>query len=729
MAGIDQQSIERKYVSLRNLYLDPNNYRFIDNKSYRKVERNAITDDVIQKRTLNFIVGEKQTGISDLINSFKSNGFLPVDQIQVEPLENGGYRVLEGNRRVATLKSLASDYQSDAIDLGKLNPDVFSKVPVVVYTEGRTGEHEIIMGLKHISGPKKWSVLNQSQLIADLIQNHNWTEEDAYQSLGITKHELRRRLRTIALINLYKESDYGDQFETEMFGIFREIVASTNLKEWIGWDEEHHQPTNSENTERLFGWLSEVSEVKQLKTEEGGEETDEIVINREKVITKSGDISTLAKIINDPEAIKELEETRSVIDAYSASAVVKEDKYTKALLNIEQQLEDAAQFSRYTDKLDKSKLEAFIDQIHGILVSKGYKNTLLDQLSGTIKKVYIQYTSNQFDQITFDDYKGFESGLCVKGLNRINLFAGDNNTGKSSLLEAVYSLAIQNDINAFIELQRRRGKFINGVSSQWLARSVKPFKLSALFDGKEVALEVGVFNEENAEMNKADYLNTILMKGTFNHEKSETRVRLYLDLRPDIHYKEISSLFKATFSSPFTSLSRKALSDFHEESVESGTFDKIVEFISAEIDRNITDITKVGEGEDMRFLVAHKKFDEPLDITQFGEGLQRIFNISLQIASAKNGVMCIDEVENAIHHSLLLKFTKFLQLLSEDFNVQLFITTHSNECVKAFFENEYRNEDISGYRLQRTDLGISYLGETGKALQNQIENFSLDLRG
>ena len=250
----ENQTQERKLIKLTDLYLDPNNYRFIDHKAYKKVDDTKITDDSIQQRTLHFLLGEKKSATTDLIKSFKSNGFLAVDQIQVAALGDGKYRVLEGNRRVATLKHLQQAHKEQAIDLGKLKPEIFSQIPVVVFTESQEGEHHIIMGLKHVSGNKKWPVLNQAQLISDLINKHHWTEEDACDSLGITKIELRRNLRTVALIEEYKKSDYGDQFQTDMFGIFREIITSTAIKSWIVWDDEARKTTNAAHTERSVSY-------------------------------------------------------------------------------------------------------------------------------------------------------------------------------------------------------------------------------------------------------------------------------------------------------------------------------------------------------------------------------------------------------------------------------------------------------------------------------------------
>ena len=87
--------IQKRSYNLKNLFLDPNNYRFVDNENYKKIDEKDLLDINIQKRTRNFIEGNKRENIKDLIASFKANGFLDADVIQVRDLGNNQYLVLE----------------------------------------------------------------------------------------------------------------------------------------------------------------------------------------------------------------------------------------------------------------------------------------------------------------------------------------------------------------------------------------------------------------------------------------------------------------------------------------------------------------------------------------------------------------------------------------------------------------------------------------------------------
>jgi hypothetical protein len=104
-------------VPIHQLYLDPNNYRFIDSKEYQKVAETDVTKDNIQIRTRRLIEEKGQEGIKDLLANLKANGFLPIDMIQVEKIGENQYKVVEGNRRVAAVKFLQEEYTTLSIDI------------------------------------------------------------------------------------------------------------------------------------------------------------------------------------------------------------------------------------------------------------------------------------------------------------------------------------------------------------------------------------------------------------------------------------------------------------------------------------------------------------------------------------------------------------------------------------------------------------------------------------
>jgi len=77
--------------------------------------------------------------------------------------------------------------------------------------------------------------------------------------------------------------------------------------------------------------------------------------------------------------------------------------------------------------------------------------------------------------------------------------------------------------------------------------------------------------------------------------------------------------------------------------------------------------------------------DDPIPLKRLGDGMNRLFGIGLAMAVAKNGLVLIDEVENGIHWSVLPEVWKLIVRVAKRLNVQVFATTHSNDCLKAFY--------------------------------------------
>ena len=62
--------------------------------------------------------------------------------------------------------------------------------------------------------------------------------------------------------------------------------------------------------------------------------------------------------------------------------------------------------------------------------------------------------------------------------------------------------------------------------------------------------------------------------------------------------------------------------------------------------------------------------------------------------------MLVDEIENGLHHSVLPDVWRVVGKVAEQFDVQIFATTHSYECVEA--AREALGPD--GFRLHRLEV-------------------------
>ena len=78
--------------------------------------------------------------------------------------------------------------------------------------------------------------------------------------------------------------------------------------------------------------------------------------------------------------------------------------------------------------------------------------------------------------------------------------------------------------------------------------------------------------------------------------------------------------------------------------------------------------------------------DSILPLPMFGDGTVRLFRFIMELAISKNKYLCIDEIDTGIHFSKYKDFIRIILKSANQNNVQLFITTHNNEFLKAFKE-------------------------------------------
>lgn len=89
-----------------------------------------------------------------------------------------------------------------------------------------------------------------------------------------------------------------------------------------------------------------------------------------------------------------------------------------------------------------------------------------------------------------------------------------------------------------------------------------------------------------------------------------------------------------------------------------------------------------GRVSSLRLRVKDREGSVP--IKTMGDGMNRLFGLGMALACSKGGILLVDEIENGIHWSVLPEVWKFIVKVAKRLEVQVFATTHSNDCLKAF---------------------------------------------
>lgn len=86
----------------------------------------------------------------------------------------------------------------------------------------------------------------------------------------------------------------------------------------------------------------------------------------------------------------------------------------------------------------------------------------------------------------------------------------------------------------------------------------------------------------------------------------------------------------------------------------------------------------------------------PVPLQSMGDGMARVLQLVLSALRASDGLLLVDEFENGLHHSVQSKVWRVLFDLAQRKGLQIFATTHSDDCVRAFSEVAVRNTEVDG---------------------------------
>lgn len=716
----------RRTVQVGRLYLDPNNFRFVDHPDYQRVPPEHILDADVQRRTTGIVLGRNQENVRDLIASIKANGWLEIDPILVKEMDKRRLLVVEGNRRVATLKYLLRRYEEDAIDLGKLDINTFSKLPVVLYQDASERDHLVMMGLHHISGKRRWPAINRARAMKSLLEHFDDNADDVCDALGVSKREFNLSVRTLALVDAYKDSDYGDQLQSEQFNLFREVLSNEAMRTWLGWDHAVLKARSQSNLNRLFSWLSREPEFNDEVEYNQDADADHIV---DPIITTVGQVRELAKIIKDPEAVQRLDETRSLQEATLSSDLLVKSEIDDAFRSCDRGIQKLDRRIGVLASGELDRVEQLIGKLQGMMLARKRQPPTTGQRLPW--QPFNEITQTQFSRIQVKGYRGID-GLVLDEPGRINLIVGMNNAGKTSLLEAIYLLAHQNDERALLDTIRWRARVVDEPSPIWFDKQLpRTAEISGSFDQvPNNSASVDFTHETEPEPDVDDltsYISKLAIESIYEQHVQSTEIVFFGDRPRRTQFDGQHWLCRSAFTSPFSANRQDTLERCHSESLEAGTKQQVIDFIRKRVDPGVRNIELADR--DNRFVVTHDDFDRAPDLSTFGDGLRRIFEIGLLCAGVRGGVLLVDEFENAIHTGLLTDFTRLLQELARELNVQLFLSTHSKEAIDAFVLNEYEIDDVVAYAVNRSDVGATARRFDGNRLKSLHEAVDFDLRG
>ena len=102
--------------------------------------------------------------------------------------------------------------------------------------------------------------------------------------------------------------------------------------------------------------------------------------------------------------------------------------------------------------------------------------------------------------------------------------------------------------------------------------------------------------------------------------------------------------------------------------------------------------------------VKLRDIPRPVPLNSMGDGMLRILQLALKIFPAKGGFLLIDEFENGLHYSVQERIWQLAFEMAQRLDIQIFATTHSWDCVESFSKVARSRTDIDGvlFRVGRS---------------------------
>jgi AAA15 family ATPase/GTPase len=378
------------------------------------------------------------------------------------------------------------------------------------------------------------------------------------------------------------------------------------------------------------------------------------------------------------------------------------------------------------------------------------------------------------ETVTIHQFRGLRD-LELKDLGRINLLVGLNNSGKTSVLEALSVYCHPLDIKVWLSTANQREQDI-GVyrirlldAIKWLfthnsASIVEPDKpiilisSTGLFSVKKLIASY----EEMEQISLSEESN---IRNISNEEEIENEdtprvkkgIKLKIEVFADDGYQ--LSLFgeppacitdfllwederfyrlpgkrepslKTSVVTPSSHRSEVGQFRLLSEATYQNFKSDVVKLLQ-QMDNNISDIEILLPPESMssRFniYIQHKKLGLA-PVSTFGDGIRRLLHIALKLASVKGGILLIDELESTIHTEALQSSFQWLVKWCTEMDVQLFATTHSLEAVDALLEVTESDSDLVLYRLEPKEGKTKVVRHDGHRLRRLREELGQEVR-
>lgn len=287
--------------------------------------------------------------------------------------------------------------------------------------------------------------------------------------------------------------------------------------------------------------------------------------------------------------------------------------------------------------------------------------------------------------------------LDVDDLAQVNLFVGQNNCGKTTLLEAFFLLigATNPELPAKVNIFRGLPFVSNDLWASYFYNldSTIPIEIIGQMSQSHNKQHLSIHpRQKKAIVIPNSGTDTLSFAG-------DSKRGLELD-GLELHYKDSDSLDTETVCKLSLKGKELVFEGYKEPPVRgifvspTTEFDWRIRFDSIQqhkrtkklisaiqlIEPRLSDLRLNASG----VLVGDIGLASLIPFTLFGGGTARFLSIAMSMLDSPKGIVLIDEIESGLHYSVQQTVWEAVFAWANEFDVQVIATTHSYECIKAY---------------------------------------------
>ncbi len=317
------------------------------------------------------------------------------------------------------------------------------------------------------------------------------------------------------------------------------------------------------------------------------------------------------------------------------------------------------------------------------------------------------------EAITVERFRGLKH-LEVEGFGRVNLVLGKNNCGKTALMEALWVVSEPSLApHAVISCQRARNP---SVPASDFERFWRPLFWNQDADqGFALKVRFVASRRMSVEFRKSQ------AQSVFIEDKAVSGARPRASWTVDVRTERDGQEFQDEVVGSSAGLqipSGEGEDSFWIRTVPGISEGDVRSFsnlkqagreaelttLLREIDANVSGIELLSPtGTQAELFVRLAQHEGPsLPMSMMGEGFQRCFEIGVSAVGGNRAMLFIDEIDNGLHYSALTPVWRWLANVSAKRDLQVFATTHSEECINAA-SRAFAEANDDGLRVIRLD--------------------------